>query len=415
MNYLNSLALVSAPLNKAVSYADLHNSKFNKNTSVFLNLKDRLNSTIQALPFTKQHSANAMLKNACQSFIRKYPTKKKFEDLDLVESLQIPLSDILIDTTMQRMLILSWVASIITNFREVQAQPIQIYKIDHSVASVTELNDLGYYPTGNELYASWDAQHTAVAFYIIAVWIFNQDPAKVMVPVNVYKVSKKADIRENFVTGNSEYGKKLLDDIDLFQQQIHGVRLDGNKNPLWVEADKKQQHIERAGLFVTADKFGDTHMPGAISRMQEIKHYNSEIIRQFCLYAATVQPAQGRPIASQEIEIMCAWFDMAEKSGIKYTDEQIVDLASHINELFNADFHESSEFWVKCRKAYTNWWNSYYSGAGVAYKPSHMSFNKNWRNGGTFLWNQLKKSWIGGPIPQLSISTAFRPHVNDLY
>ena len=391
------------------TYAQTQNNKYANNASVFVNLKDRLDSTIQALPYTKQLSANSMLKNACIAFSKKFPLKKTIADLDLVESLMIPLSDILIDTTMQRMLSLSWVANIITNFREVQAQPIQIYRV------TAPCNQLGYYPTGSQgLYASWDAQHTAIALYIIAVWINGEDPTTVMVPVNIYKVSKKSEIRENFVCGNSSVGKMLIDDIDLFQQQIYGVRVDSNTNPIWVEAEKKQQWLEKADLFATADKFGDTHMPGAISRMQEIKHYNSEIIRQFCLYAATVQPAGGRPIASQEIEIMCAWFDMAIKAGIKYTDEQIVDLAMHIDQMFNANFHESSDFWDKCRTAYANWWNKYYSGAGAAFRPAHMSFSKNWRNGGTFMWNQLKKSW-NGPVPALNINTTFQPATKDLY
>ena len=111
------------------TYAQTQNNKYANNASVFVNLKDRLNSTIQALPYTKQLSANSMLKNACIAFSKKFPLKKTIADLDLVESLMIPLSDILIDTTMQRMLSLSWVANIITNFREVQAQPIQIYRV----------------------------------------------------------------------------------------------------------------------------------------------------------------------------------------------------------------------------------------------------------------------------------------------
>jgi hypothetical protein len=215
------------------------------------------------------------------------------------------------------MLMLNWVAYIVANFRDVQAQPIQIYKIaDKKVAE-----ELNYYPIGNDLYASWDAQHTLAALYIIAVWIFQEDPSKVVVPVNIYKVSTKAEIRKTFVAGNSDAGKKLLDDIDIFQQQVYGVRIDGNTESDWLEAEKKQSYIEQADLFVTADKFGDKDMPGAISRMQEIKHYSSDIIRQFCLYAATVQPTAGRPVASQEIEIMCAWFDMARTSGVDYTDD----------------------------------------------------------------------------------------------
>jgi hypothetical protein len=405
------LTTASAPaVILAASYASQVNSKYQNSASHFVNIKNRIDETIAALPYTKQLSARAAINNACTAYIKRFPNKTKFSDLDLCESLLLPMMDIMIDTTMQRMLILSWVTYIVANFRDVQAQPIQVYKIANKQIAA----DLGYYPIGNDLYASWDAQHTLAALYIIAVLVFKEDPATIMVPVVIYKVSCKADIRDNFVTGNSSAGKKLLDDIDLFQQQVYGVRIDGNNNPDWVEAEQKQQYVEQAGLFVTADKFGDTHMPGAISRMQEIKHYNSDIIRQFCLYAATVQSAAGRPVASQEIEIMCAWFDMARVQGLDYTDAEIVDMAQHIDLTFGADFHEASIFWDKARVAYTNWWNAYYSQLPPAYVPSRMSFSKNWRNGGTFLYHQLLKTWPGR-VPKLNIATSFVPDAKDLF
>jgi hypothetical protein len=402
---------IVAPATPTTTYASQVNSKFHNKASLFVNIKDRIDQTITALPYSKQVSIRAVLKNACMAFQKRFPNRTKFADLELVEALERPMMDILIDTTMQRMLMLNWVAFIVANFRDVQAQPIQIYKIaDKKVAE-----ELDYYPIGDDLYASWDAQHTLAALYIIAVWIFQEDPSKISVPVNIYKVTTKAEIRKTFVTGNTDAGKKLLDDIDIFQQQVYGVRIDGNNDPVWIEAEKKQQYIEQADLFVTADKFGDTLMPGAISRMQEIKHYSSDIIRKFCLYAATVQPAAGRPIASQEIEIMCAWFDMARTSGIDYTDEEIVDLSLHILSLpFQADFHESSVFWDRARMAYTNWWNAYYSQVPAEYVPSRMSFTKNWRNGGTFLFHQLRKTWKGR-MPKLNISTPFQPMVKDLF
>jgi len=262
------------------------------------------------------------------------------------------------------------------------------------------------------LYASWDGQHTAMALYILSVFVFKQDPKDIMVPVTIYKVTQKSEIRENFVKGNTKEGKKLLDSIDTFMQQVFGVRIDGNKNPNWIESEKKQQYLEQADLFVTHEKFGNTGDPGAISRMQELDHYDSEIIRKFSLYAATVMPQTGRPIASQEIEIMCAWFEMSK--SLEYTDEEIVDLATHLNQLFGADFHESSDFWRKARTAYENWWNDYYSKVPVEYRPGHMSFAKNWRNGGTFMWHQLSKTW-NGRLPRLGINTQFVPAKKDLY
>jgi hypothetical protein len=383
------------------------NSQYDNRDSFFVDLKDRLANTIKSFVYTKQKSINASINVACDRFIKAHPTKTKFEDLDLCESIMMPLSDILIDITMQRMLDIPWVLYIISNFREVQAQPIQVYKV------LNTDNSLSYYPAGSKgLYASWDAQHTAMALYILCVYVFKQDPSKVMVPVVIYKVSKKADIRENFVSGNTKAGKKLLDSIDVYMQQVFGVKVDGSTNPVWEESEKKQQHLAAADLFVTHEKFGNTNEPGAISRMQEIDHYDSEIIRKFSLYAATVMPTEGRPIASQEIEIMCAWFDMAK--GLEYTDEEVVDLATHINELFGADFHEQSDFWEKSRIAYKNWWDKYWDGVDDEYRPERMSFSKNWRNGGTFMYHQLKKTW-NGRLPELNINTPFKPAVKDLY
>lgn len=393
------------------SYASQVNQKYKSNASIFVNAKDRLDQTIASMPGQSQQTMWGRIKKIASQFQVNFPTKKKFEDLDIVESIMMPMSDILIDTTMQRQLNLSWVLWIVSNFREVMSQPIQIYRVTNPGP------DMKYYPVGKRgLYASWDAQHTLIALYIIAVYVFQQDPTKVMVPVNIYKVSKKADIRENFIAGNSDEGKKLLDDIDIFMQQVFGVMVDGSNNSRWKESAKKQEHLASADLFVTHEKFSDTHMPGAISRMQEIKHYDSEIIRKFTVYATAVMPngVPNRPIASQEIEIMCAWFHMAKQAGLEYTDEQIVDLADHLNTLFHADFHESSDFWSKARTAYSNWHTKYWERFPEEERPKHMSFTKNWRNGGAFLWHQLKKTWTG-PVPKMNYDIAFKPAQKDLY
>lgn len=409
MSISNFIPVGDTTLNPVVqNYAGKVNSKYRKSDSHYVDLKDRLDQTLTSGDPFKQQSLRSAISIACAVFEKLNPFKKKMADLDLCESIMMPLSDILIDITMQRMLILSWVIEIIKNWRDVQCQPIQVYQ-------VTGTNNFKYYPAGKRgLYASWDGQHTAMALYILCVYVFKQDPSKVMVPVTIYKVKNKADIRANFVKGNSSEGKKLLDAIDIFMQQVYGVRVDGAKNKEWEESELKQQYIEQSGLFVTAEKFGDTHMTGAISRMQEINGYTSDIIRQFCLYASTVLISTNRPIASQEIEIMCAWFDMARKDGISYTNDEIVSLAMHLDTLFNANFHESSEFWVKTRKAYENWWNKYWDGVDEEYRPERMSFSKNWRNGGTFLWYQLKHTWEG-PIPALNINTPFKPATKDLY
>lgn len=389
------------------TYAAQWNSRYTHSGADYLDLNKRYNTSISSVPVLKQTGIRSNIANAIAEFQKRYPAYTKFSDLQLVEPGFIPLSDILIDVTIQRVLDLTWVNDILKNFREVQAQPIQVYEV------MEDLDEVGYVPTGKKLYASWDAQHTAIVYWIIAVMIFKQDPKTVMVPVNIYKITNRADIRKNFVSGNSEEGKKLLDKIDLFTQMIFGVRLDGATDKDWLEADNKQQHLEDGDLFVTAEKFGNTNQPGAISRMQEIDRYTSDVIRKFVLYTTTIP--SGRPIDSQEIEIMCAFFDMAKNSGIDYTDQEIVDLGNHLNFLFGANFHESSPYWNRVRTAYNNWWNKFYKKIPLSHRPKNTKMAKNWNSGGTFLWHQLNKTWTGHQLPQLSSSTPFIPDAGDLY
>jgi hypothetical protein len=387
------------------SYAAQQNARYDVAESSYVDIKKRFNDTISNLPPMKQKGIRAQILAGCNEFRKRYPHVKKFTDLNLAEAGVTTLSHILVDITIQRLLDLGWVAEILKNFREVQADPIKLYE-------VIDGGDLvDHYPIGTILFASWDAQHTAVVYWIIATMILNEKEEDVKVPSILYKVKNLSDIRQNFVNGNSKAGKHLLEPIDLFAQMVLGVRRDGSTDPKWLEAERKQTFLAEAELFVTHEKFGNIDQPGAISRMAEIDKYTSDIIRQFCMYTTTI--SVPRSIASQEIEIMCAWFDMAKNAGIHYTDDQIVDLGNHIHNLFDADFHESSLFWDKVKVAYVNWHKDYYKKFPANMRPA-AKMAKNWNTGGTFLWHQLTKTW-NGPIPPLSNSTPFIPDVKDLY
>jgi hypothetical protein len=388
------------------TYAAQQNARYNHTGSIYVDLGKRYNTSLANLPPMKGVGARAQLAAACKEFQKRYPHVTKFSDLKLAKAGLTPLGLILIDITIQRLLDLGWVTTILKNFREVQADPIKLYE-------VLDGGDLAKEYGVGAIFASWDAQHTAIVYYIISVVILKQDPMKVDVPSVVYQVKNRADIRENFVSGNSKTGKHLLDSIDLFMQMVMGVRIDGSSNTKWAEAELKQQYLEQANLFVTAEKFADTHMPGAISRMAEVDKYTSDVIRKFCLYSAQIDPV--RPIDSQEIEIMCAWFDMAKNAGIDYTDEQVVELSTYILDTFGQDWgNESSMFWDKVKVAYQNWHAKYYRKFPANMRPnSRMA--KNWNTGGTFLWAQLNNSWSTNPLPPLSNSSPFIPDTTDLY
>lgn len=339
-----------------------------------------------------------MLTEAIKEFQRRFPTITKFKQLRLCKSQMRKLNQIIIDDTMQRKLDIDWVIDIITNFNEFQIQPIQVYKV----------------PNSDILFASWDGQHTAMVLYIVSVMIL-QDTDDVEIPVTIYEVTLKSEIRNNFVKGNSKEGKKLLDLIDLFMQMIYGVRLDGSNNPIWVEAEKKQQYLEHNGLFATADKFGDTNQPGAISRLDEINKYEPAVVKELAMYLGLSAQDQ-RPVDPKEMYIMGNWFAMSKNERAEYTQEDMYRLYDLFKKKFNADFSPDGPFWKLVEGAYLKYKekehqmmrNMFGENADMFIKQPKL--NKDWIQGGTYLWHLVNKHYTG-PIPKLTINTPFTPEI----
>lgn len=399
----------------AFSYASQVNSKYSNRESHFVNLKERWNETMSLYPLNTQATIRATLKRNIVLWQARHPQVKTFHHMPLCRAVKARLSDIVIDTTMQRQLNISWVLEIIENWRAWQAMPVQVYTVAPDADS-----ELVY--LGNGLYASWDGQHTAMAFYVIAVFILGLDPAEVEIPVVVYDVKTKAEIRNNFIESNTEGGKKLLDKIDIFQQQVYGVRVDGATYPEWLEVEKKQQYLEAADLFLTDKKFGDLDQVGAISRVQDIvdRKISPELVRQFCVYARTVLDITPRAINTKEAPIILGFLKMAAGDNINYSDDEIRSLAQLCDQLFGADFDEAGPFWAKLETAYLNWWEGHYENVDASMRPERPRMNKDWTQGGTFFWHLLKKRWkdaAGLPMvmPRLNIQTPFLPAAKDLF
>lgn len=400
-----------------VSYADQVNAKYRNGADHFVDLKQRFNDTLAIYNPTTQATIRASLKRAIAEFQKRYGSVRSFQDarFRLCQAQVARLANILIDTTMQRQLDISWVIRIIENFRSWQAMPIQVYRA--APAADTELFHLG-----DGLYASWDGQHTAMAFYIIAVMIMNLDPREVNIPVVIYEVNTKAEIRQNFIEGNTEVGKKLLDKIDIWQQMVYGVRVDAATDPTWIEVEKKQQYLEKAGLFLTDKKFKDTDQIGAISRPEDVmdRKTSPELIRQFAVYAEHVLDISPRAINTKELPIIVGFLKMAAGEGIVYTDEELRSLGQLCSDLFSADFDAEGPFWARLEQAYVNWWERFYDSVDESVRPERPRLNKDWTQGGTFFWHQLKKSWrdeAGNamPMPRLNIQTPFIPARADLF
>ena len=394
------LALTTMPIGTTTPrYCDTINARYAVNASTFHDLKQRLNHTLGQLPLSAKNYKLHMLSEAIKEFQRRFPTITKFKQLRLCKSQKAKLKQILIDDTMQRKLDIDWVIDILTNFNEFQIQPIQVYRVKES--------DL--------LFASWDGQHTAMVLFIVATMILN-DTDDVEIPVTIYEVSLKSEIRNNFVKGNSSQGKKLLQPIDLFMQMIYGVRLDGSNDPLWVESELKQQHLEQNGLFVTADKFGDTDQPGAISRLDEISKFDSSVIKELAMYLG-ISAQDQRPVDAKEAYIMGNWFAMNHSERKPYTQNEMYSLYHLFKTAFNADFSPDGPFWKQVEVAYLKYKErentfireTFGDQADMFIKEPRL--NKDWIQGGTYLWHLVKKHYTQGPVPKLSINSPFTPEI----
>jgi hypothetical protein len=398
------------------SYASQVNAKYSNTASHFVDLKTRWNSTVALYNPNTVNTINSALKRTISGWIKQHPSVKTFRDMPLCRAQTARLSDILIDETMQRQLNISWVLEIINNWRAWQAMPVQVYTVGANASP--ELAYLG----SDHLYASWDGQHTAMAFYIIAVLILQLDPREVELPVVIYDVNTKAEIRNNFIESNTESGKKLLDKIDIFQQMVYGVRVDGATYPEWLEVEKKQQYLEAADLFLTDAKFGDAAQVGAISRVQDImdRKITPEIVRQFCVYARTVIGLTPRAINTKEAPIILGFLKMASSDDVNYSDDEIVSLAMLCYNLFGADFNEAGDYWAQLETAYVNWWERFYENVDEGVRPERPRMNKDWAQGGTFFYHLLKKHWTDAAgmkmrLPRLNIQTQFFPDAKDLF
>jgi hypothetical protein len=390
------------------TYADLRNARFHNTQSHLVDLKTRLNDTIAALPAQAQRNWHASLAKAIKDFKRNHPGVKDFFDrhkFKLCLAQEINGADIMIDTTMQREPDLKWVLHIVANFRAFMAQPIQVFR------------------TADGKWGAWDSQHTALALMLVCEHVFGLELKDVRFPANIYDLTNRADLRQLFISLNTTVGKnagkKPLDIIDIFQQMVYGVGVDGATDPEWVDAWQKQQYVASAKMFVTAEKFNESDQIGAISRLNELHAASVEVVRQFCIYGAFIVASQQRPINSKEIPIIIEFLNLCEQQDIKYTDNQLEDLARHVMDLFDANFDARGPFWDQCHQANLNAYNKANASIPKHLWPEAPRNNKNTPTGTAFFWHQLQKSWVpqqgnGFKFPKQPFSV-YTPDTKDLF
>lgn len=377
------------------TYADLRNRRFSNTTSNIRTIEQRWKETYNSLPKFQQMAVDHALEHAKAEFRRRNPNLRKWKDVAdiLAEAKSVVMAKIKIDATMQRQLDIEWVLTLLTRFMATMVVPIQVYRPNKD---------------SDELLA-WDGQHTLVLLWLIATQIMEVDPEKIEIPVNIYASKLKAEMRANFISLNSKEGKKVLEAIDLWDQMVYGVRVDGSQNPDWIKVEEKQQIVESYDLFVTANKFGDTDQAGAISRLQEINKLDVETVGWLCHYLAAAG-ATERPVAEKEIVMMAYFFDKCRLArNVKVDPGFIIEIATVAKQLWDADFTPTGVFWTKASNAYANWHRKF----GDALTTPR--FNKEPIHGFPFLIEQLKKELPNRQFPNGRTNSEFYPSVEDLF
>jgi hypothetical protein len=388
------------------SYAAQRNAVYHNTSSNLVDLVQRLNDTIAAMPLQAQRNWQSKLSKALSTFKRNNPGLKSINDpkFRLCKSLMRKLRDIQIDTTMQREPNLSWIVTIIENFRAYQAQPIQVYETATGMGA-------------------WDGQHTSLALYLIATQALGMNFDDIEVPVNIYDIVSRGEIRGNFINNNTTVGKnagkKPLDIIDIIQQMIYGVEVDGVTEQEWVDAHTKWKALADAGMFLTADKFNDTDQVGAISRLNEINDSSVNVVKQFAVYGKYIVDLQKRSINTKEIPIIMEFFNLCEQQDIVYTQAQIEDLAQHCVDMFDANFDAKGVFWETAHQASMNAWNKHNKGKDKRDWTDPPRNSKNVPQGIAFFWHQLQKSWVPTQgrefkFPKQPFSV-YQPDAKDLF
>jgi hypothetical protein len=312
----------------------------------------------------------------------------------------VPMDKILIDTTMQRSLNLRHVLNILQHFRSTMTMAIQVYE---------DANKPGYY-------IAWDGQHTAIALYIILTKVFGEQTAKTMIPVVVYNVKHKLEIRRNFILLNGD-AKEELDFIDKYKQMVFGSKVDGADDTEWTDTAKKNDYLAAAGLFATHSKFGDEDQPGAFSLLADTLMSKSlktrkdpDVTRMFATYWTYLN--QERAVEPKEARQLYEYFNLCFEQKITVDDAYLLEFAAFTKENFGGDFGPNGPFWDKVKMSYESWYAKANPESFAEF--GLKGFTSEMRTGIPFLIAQVKKS-TKLKTPSYSANNGFTVSAKDLW
>jgi hypothetical protein len=318
----------------AACYADEANQVYQVGDSNFLDLGQRLETSFHK-PEDKTRLKNVV--NKLRQYIQTCDITS-WDQWKFVQSQSVSLDKILIDTTIQRELKVSWVLEILDNFRAIEINPIRVY---------ADANRPG-------AWSCWDGQHTAIVLYVLAKYVMKVNPAKVQIPVNIYQTDQKPEMRQSFISQNGGSGNLDMDDVELHRQYVLAYRVDGNAR--YADNHRIQCALERNKLFVCAPHSQESYQPGAISNCgPELLNpkYKVQHKENFCSLMDALG-CNNDAIDAKEPWIWIWYFQWCEMSGVKVDQQYLDDLSDCINDIYE-DQYSADRLVSRAKHSYEEW------------------------------------------------------------
>lgn len=327
------------------------NAGFTNQASHYVTLADRFNSLWQNPEY------QTALQYAINTWRMHNPHVRQWGDIMLGQAKSVSLSEIQIDTTLQREVVVSWLCTILQEFKALRVQALNVYQDTQQPRP--------------HMYTCWDGQHTALTLYVVATQILKLDPRTCEVPVFIHPSSSRAEMRDNFTHLNS-IGKLPVSTAALFRQKVLGVRVDKSTDPEWKETERKQQILEQYHLFVCEETDAACTQAGAITNMSELlatgligrgKRYTLQDLEYFCALMNTC--GLDRPVKSPE---MWQWMDLFALCRVRniVVDQSYLDQIVHMMNHCFGGFH-SMKLHDTGREAYLDWFRNDHGGKATGH------------------------------------------------
>lgn len=331
-------------MNQPLTPAQIVNQKYASNTSVFVSPEQRINDYLGSVPGSKTE-----LVAAISNFKQRNPNLNA-NTVQLPIAHMVRLSDILIDDTMNRPLDWRHLMGIIEEFDPVLVDGVRVYEDANMPGKLV----------------AWDGQHTTLALYILFCMVFGKRPEDVMIPVTINRSHLKSAIRKTFIKHNSSTKKggiKLeLSPLDLYSQEVFGVRIDKSTDPNWIVSEQKQTYLENAELYlIDKNNYGSLVGDGAITRPSDIINEDPFIVEQFAIYwTHRCQVKLSSVVEPKEIVIICQLLHAFKNANVTLTATDFANMVALFNKCFKIEFKAKAAIYDRLNVAFNNWYKKTY-------------------------------------------------------